>query len=81
MEGFPAELWEAAKTASPFGTLLVLAVWWLERAGRTEERGERQKSQEKCDKMAERVLTGLNAATDAVRENTRAIHLIDRRHE
>ena len=55
-EGFK-ELWELAKVAGPFGTLLMLFMWW-----RTDNR--HQKLQEKYDALFERTLNGLNVSAN-----------------
>lgn len=66
MEGVPDALWEAARTAGPFGTLLMLVLWWLERVDRVRLQRER-------DALLERVLTTMNAGSTAIHEATHVI--------
>lgn len=66
-------LWEAAKTAGPFGTLIGLFMWFMERQTRLQERAERVKLQEERNALTERVITGLHTAASAVVENSKVI--------
>jgi hypothetical protein len=66
MEGVPGDLWEAAKSAGPFAGLIMLALWWLERADRVQLQRER-------DALLERVLTTMHASSAAIQEATRLI--------
>lgn len=66
------EIWEAAKLAGPFGTLIMAFVWW-----RTDS--ERKHLQKERDGLLERMLLSMTSATDAIKENTQAILLMDRR--
>lgn len=66
MEGLPNDLWEAAKTAGPFGTLLMGFIWWLERTDRVRLQKER-------DALLERVLTTASSLTETVREAIRLV--------
>lgn len=68
MNGFPAALWELARTAGPFGAVLGLVMWWLERADRIKLQRER-------DGLLERVLIALHGGTQAIEEATRVINL------
>lgn len=52
------QLWEMAKTAGPFGTVLVLFFWWRCDKERIKERGSNEA-------LTERALAGLNASTNA----------------
>lgn len=66
MESFPADIWEAAKTAGPFGTMLGLMLWWL-------ERNDRLRLQRERDALLERVLSTANNLTDMVKEAIRLV--------
>lgn len=56
---FWLDLWELAKTAGPFGTTLMMVMWFLERQ-------ERLKLRVLYDALFERALTGLNTSTAVV---------------
>lgn len=66
MEGLPGDLWEAAKTAGPFGTLLLMVLWWL-------ERGDRVRLQRERDALLERVLTTMHASSASIQDAIRLI--------
>lgn len=65
------ELWNAAKLAGPFGTLLMLVMWWLERVERIrvqkEQRDDKTADKARAEALLERVITGLHDAATAVR--------------
>lgn len=71
-EGFLVDLWELARTAGPFGTALMFFMWWRSDAERKEERTGRANDLEIFKKA-------MTDATDAIKENTRAILFIDRK--
>lgn len=54
-----ADMWTAAKQAGPFGTLLMLIIWWKTDA-------ERLRLQRDRDALLERVVKALEAAADAM---------------
>lgn len=72
-ESFFNGLWEAARTAGPFGTLVGLFMWYMEWKGRVQERAERVKLQDERNVLTERVITGLHTAAAAVVENSKVI--------
>lgn len=53
-------LWEAAKQAGPFASIMLLTLWWFER----QERLELQRSR---DALHERVFSAMSEAKDAMR--------------
>ena len=69
-----AELWGMAQQAGPFATLLMFYLWWRAESERVKLRDERAE-------MLERVLTAINSAATAVRENTQALFLLERDHK
>ena len=71
-EGAFTELWEAAKLAGPFGTLLMMVVAYYINS-------ERKRLMNGREDLLERVLTAMNASNEAIKENTKAILFIDRR--
>jgi hypothetical protein len=65
MDHFFADLWELAKTAGPFGTILMLYLWALANS----ERKDCQKNYNDLQKeMLERTINGLNNTANSVRE-------------
>lgn len=55
-----AGLWDAAKQAGPFASLMLLVLWWFERQ-------ERQELQEGKDALIERVLMTMSETREALR--------------
>ena len=55
---FWIDLWELAKNAGPFGTCLMIIMWFLERQ-------ERLKIRALLDALFERTLAGLNSGVTA----------------
>lgn len=66
MEGLPVGLWDAARSAGPFAGLIMLSLWWLERADRIRLQRER-------DALLERVLVTMHASSKAIEDATRLI--------
>lgn len=64
--GSLSDLWEMAKAAGPFGTCLMLTLFFLERRDRMKLQGER-------DALLERVLMSITQQTEAVKDAKRAI--------
>lgn len=58
---FFKDLWEAAKLAGPFGTLLMLVVWL-----RTDN--ERRSLQKKFDTLSEETLEMMNGVKESMRD-------------
>lgn len=61
-----SDLWEMAKAAGPFGTCLMLTLFFLERRDRMRLQSER-------DALLERVLVSINEQTEVVKDTKRAI--------
>lgn len=56
---FWVSVWDLARTAGPFGTVLMLTMWYLERQ-------ERLKIRDLYDKLFERVLSAQSAGVAAL---------------
>lgn len=60
MDQIFTQLWDAARQAGPFASLMLLVLWWFER----QERMELQKGR---DALYERVLTAMSETKEALR--------------
>lgn len=59
MDPILTELWNAAKQAGPFASLILLCLWWL-------ERGDRKIAQDNEREANRRAADGLNNAANAI---------------
>lgn len=64
--GFGTDLWKLAQTAGPFGTALMLGLWY-----RSDK--ERRDLQSSNAAMLERVVNALNGATNSLAEQRRLL--------
>jgi hypothetical protein len=65
-----SELWTAAKQAGPFASMFLLLMLYLVNE-------ERKAMHRRYDTLVERVLSGLNSATDSIKE-LKEVHLTSR---
>lgn len=67
MDKYLAELWEAAKTAGPFGTLLMMVIAYAVNQ-------ERKAMQKRCDalrdELLERTINAIHTSADTVKDLT-----------
>lgn len=71
-DNFLIDLWEAAKLAGPFGTMLMAFVWWRSDA-------ERKALQTASDDRLERMIDAMNGTAEAIKENTKAILFLNQK--
>jgi hypothetical protein len=68
-ESFLQDLWNLAKQAGPFSTLIMLFLWWRADTERLRLQAER-------DALLERTITSILSATHAIQEATNLIKSI-----
>lgn len=69
---FWADIWELAKAAGPFGTLLMLVMYWLERQDRLKVRGQ-------LDDLTERVVVAMTNSTNTLSELLKILTTVRKR--
>ena len=67
MDKYLTELWEAAKTAGPFGTLLMLIIAY---AVNQERRAIQKRCDDLRDELLERTINAIHTGADTVKDLT-----------